>query len=62
MGLFGRSFGLQWHITNQCDQRCNHCYIWGKGRKTKESYKEEMVLLNQPLKQLKYYKRQELKQ
>jgi radical SAM/SPASM domain protein of ACGX system len=24
-----RSFGLQWHVTNKCDQRCKHCYIWG---------------------------------
>ncbi len=23
-------FGLQWHITNECDQRCQHCYIWRK--------------------------------
>jgi radical SAM/SPASM domain protein of ACGX system len=21
-------FGLQWHITNRCDQRCTHCYIF----------------------------------
>ncbi len=21
-------FGLQWHITNRCDQRCKHCYIF----------------------------------
>lgn len=25
-----RSFGLQWHLTNECDQRCKHCYIWQK--------------------------------
>jgi len=25
-----RTFGLQWHITNECDQRCKHCYIWRK--------------------------------
>lgn len=24
------TFGLQWHITNRCDQRCRHCYIWRK--------------------------------
>ena len=24
------AFGLQWHITNKCDQRCRHCYIWRK--------------------------------
>ena len=21
-------FSLQWHITNSCDQRCKHCYIF----------------------------------
>ena len=21
-------FGLQWHITDSCDQRCKHCYIY----------------------------------
>lgn len=25
-----RNFGLQWHVTNACDQRCQHCYIWQK--------------------------------
>lgn len=25
-----RTFGLQWHLTNECDQRCQHCYIWQK--------------------------------
>jgi radical SAM/SPASM domain protein of ACGX system len=25
-------FGFQWHITDNCDQRCEHCYIYnGKG-------------------------------
>lgn len=28
-----RSFGLQWHLTNECDQRCQHCYIWQKHEK-----------------------------
>lgn len=23
-------FGLQWHLTDECDQRCKHCYIWQK--------------------------------
>jgi radical SAM/SPASM domain protein of ACGX system len=27
------SFGLQWHLTNECDQRCKHCYIWQKYEK-----------------------------
>lgn len=27
-------FGLQWHITDNCDQRCKHCYIFeGKDEK-----------------------------
>lgn len=26
-------FGLQWHLTNQCDQRCKHCYIWQNKKK-----------------------------
>ena len=20
-------FSFQWHITDECDQRCKHCYI-----------------------------------
>jgi radical SAM/SPASM domain protein of ACGX system len=28
-----RTFGLQWHVTNECDQRCKHCYIWQKHEK-----------------------------
>ena len=28
-----RIFGLQWHVTNECDQRCKHCYIWQKYEK-----------------------------
>lgn len=28
-----RFFGLQWHLTNECDQRCQHCYIWQKHEK-----------------------------
>lgn len=23
-------FGMQWHLTDDCDQRCKHCYIWQK--------------------------------
>jgi len=26
------SFGLQWHITNRCDQKCKHCYIFNSGQ------------------------------
>lgn len=25
---FQRTFNIQWHITNRCDQRCKHCYIY----------------------------------
>lgn len=27
-GVFNGYFSLQWHITNSCDQRCKHCYIF----------------------------------
>ncbi|MBU9738260.1 radical SAM/SPASM domain protein, ACGX system [Diplocloster agilis] len=29
-----KSFGLQWHITDLCDQRCKHCYIYSKNGET----------------------------
>lgn len=25
------SFAFQWHITDECDQRCKHCYIFANG-------------------------------
>lgn len=25
-------FSLQWHITNKCDQKCKHCYIFNSGK------------------------------
>lgn len=25
------AFAFQWHITDECDQRCKHCYIFAKG-------------------------------
>lgn len=25
-------FSFQWHITDACDQRCKHCYIFSEGR------------------------------
>lgn len=25
-------FAIQWHITDYCDQRCKHCYIFSEGR------------------------------
>lgn len=24
-------FSIQWHITDTCDQRCKHCYIFSEG-------------------------------
>ena len=27
-------FCLQWHITNRCDQRCKHCYIFSSGKQS----------------------------
>lgn len=32
LGKFDKSFGLQWHLTDTCDQRCTHCYIWRKSQ------------------------------
>lgn len=29
-----KSFGLQWHITDLCDQRCKHCYIYSNAGQT----------------------------
>ncbi len=27
-------FSFQWHITDECDQRCKHCYIFSAGDHT----------------------------
>lgn len=27
-------FSLQWHITDKCDQRCKHCYIYSRDEET----------------------------
>lgn len=29
--MFPGTFSMQWHITNDCDQRCKHCYIFNSG-------------------------------
>ena len=29
------TFAFQWHITDECDQRCKHCYIFAEGACTK---------------------------
>lgn len=35
-------FCLQWHITNKCDQRCKHCYIFNSGEPIPaEAWEEE---------------------
>ena len=26
----GEYFAFQWHITDECDQRCKHCYIFSE--------------------------------
>ena len=30
-----RYFSFQWHITDECDQRCKHCYIYSGGNSHK---------------------------
>ncbi len=44
------TFAFQWHITDACDQRCLHCYIYGEdGGKVPESMtwqQMEMTLAN----------------
>lgn len=32
-----KHLALQWHLTDDCDQRCRHCYIWQSGFKPKKS-------------------------
>jgi radical SAM/SPASM domain protein of ACGX system len=38
-------FSVQWHITDMCDQRCKHCYIFAEevNKKINEMTYEEMV-------------------
>ena len=38
-------FAFQWHITEACDQRCKHCYIYALGShaKFREMAPEDMV-------------------
>ncbi len=35
-----RYFAFQWHITDWCDQRCKHCYIFSEN--------EDKCLLDMP--------------
>lgn len=37
-------FSLQWHITDKCDQRCKHCYIYaGKDKKCSSEFSYEKL-------------------
>jgi radical SAM/SPASM domain protein of ACGX system len=38
-GYMANSFVFQWHITEQCDQRCRHCYVFN-AEKTRIPLKE----------------------
>lgn len=40
-------FCMQWHITDRCDQRCKHCYIFAGGEKTisEPAYPELLAIL-----------------
>ena len=42
-------FAIQWHITDVCDQRCQHCYIFSEGHPCliSMSYEEMIHTLNQ---------------
>ena len=31
LNAMARYFSFQWHITDECDQRCKHCYIYSGG-------------------------------
>ncbi|MBR2811646.1 MAG: radical SAM/SPASM domain protein, ACGX system [Solobacterium sp.] len=37
-------FAVQWHITDECDQRCRHCYIFSEGHPS---------LISMPLEKMK---------
>ena len=38
-------FSMQWHITDRCDQRCKHCYIY-EGKDKKCSLELDLNTLN----------------
>lgn len=42
-------FAFQWHITDSCDQRCTHCYIFSEGhpRLVEISLKQAETVVNQ---------------
>lgn len=31
-------FGIQWHLTDRCDQRCKHCYVWQNERGQRKKF------------------------
>lgn len=42
-------FSFQWHITEDCDQRCKHCYIFSNGKKkdiSQMSYEQMITTLD----------------
>lgn len=41
------TFSFQWHITDECDQRCKHCYIYAENpeRKPQRMGWEDMLLV-----------------
>lgn len=41
-------FAFQWHITDECDQRCKHCYIFAEGQ-AGDARGEQGSLLNNAL-------------
>lgn len=41
-------FSMQWHITDKCDQRCKHCYIY-EGKDKNLSYELDLKTLNEIL-------------
>ncbi len=38
-------FAFQWHITDECDQRCKHCYIFAEGHPKLETMRLEKMRL-----------------
>lgn len=41
-------FGMQWHITDKCDQRCKHCYIY-EGKDKPLNYEFDLSTLKRIL-------------
>jgi len=44
-GIMKPTFAFQWHITDDCDQRCKHCYIFSENQQKKiDSMTWEQIL------------------